>query len=446
MIICQKCGQQNSDGSKFCIKCGGPMANNLPAKNYCKVCGTELKPGAKFCYKCGAGQINDDNSEVPTRIMLNQTPSSINNNQSASQKKSGKGLIIAIVVLALVLVAAGTGGGIWYCYNNELLLFANNDSDDEDDINDNKRSDRNDRDEKDDSDSEKTKAPKTKSPSPSPTQSPSPSPQDQVDKTKPIKINANITASSEKIGGTYSVNNIADSDADTAWAEGVSGTGMGEHITFKLADKQKVYGLAIMSGCMSSQSAYDENSAPTKVKVKSGKNEFSLNLSQYKPDFADVTKSFLYVDFPKEIETDEITVTIESTKMGTKSDDTYISEMYLYTFPKKGEESNYSADSWTTKHQAAPAGYILPESNTRYLTMADLAGLNADQCRLARNEIYARYGRMFDDAALQAYFNSCAWYHGTIPADQFNDNVLNEYEKANRDLIVQYEQEQGYRQ
>ena len=89
--------------------------------------------------------------------------------------------------------------------------------------------------------------------------------------------------------------------------------------------------------------------------------------------------------------------------------------------------------------------YLLADSDSRYLTEDDLAGFTAEQCRLARNEIYARHGRRFSDAALQRYFDSLSWYNGTIEPSDFNDNVFNSYERANCRLIVQYEQEHGYR-
>lgn len=89
--------------------------------------------------------------------------------------------------------------------------------------------------------------------------------------------------------------------------------------------------------------------------------------------------------------------------------------------------------------------YILPESNFVYLVMSDLEGLTREECRIARNELYARHGRRFDDEELQKYFDSCDWYDGTIAPADFDDSVLNEYETANRDLIVMYEEEQGYR-
>ncbi len=87
--------------------------------------------------------------------------------------------------------------------------------------------------------------------------------------------------------------------------------------------------------------------------------------------------------------------------------------------------------------------YILPESSSKYLTDADLAGLTAEQLRLARNEIYARHGRKFKDAGIQNYFNSCAWYQPTIEPGAFQESWLNQYELANRDLIKNYEAAHG---
>lgn len=89
--------------------------------------------------------------------------------------------------------------------------------------------------------------------------------------------------------------------------------------------------------------------------------------------------------------------------------------------------------------------YLLPDSDSRYLTEEDLAGFTAEQCRIARNEIYARHGRRFEDPALQRYFDSLSWYDGTIEPADFNENVFNSYERANCSLIVDYEREHGYR-
>ena len=90
--------------------------------------------------------------------------------------------------------------------------------------------------------------------------------------------------------------------------------------------------------------------------------------------------------------------------------------------------------------------YILPYSDSEYLTEDDLDGLTPDEIRLACNELYARHGRKFKDADYQAYFNSKSWYHGTVEPDDFDDTaVFNKYELANRDFIIEYEKEKGYK-
>lgn len=89
--------------------------------------------------------------------------------------------------------------------------------------------------------------------------------------------------------------------------------------------------------------------------------------------------------------------------------------------------------------------FILPNSDSAYLSLSDLTGLTKEECRIARNELYARHGRLFDDEKLQNYFNGKDWYAGYIEPADFSDSVLNDYEIANRDLIVKYEEEMGYR-
>ena len=78
--------------------------------------------------------------------------------------------------------------------------------------------------------------------------------------------------------------------------------------------------------------------------------------------------------------------------------------------------------------------YILPESSIRYLENSELPLLK-HQLRLARNEIFARHGRMFKDKSIQKYFDSMPWYVPSVKPERFNSNVLNEFEKYNIDLI-----------
>ena len=89
--------------------------------------------------------------------------------------------------------------------------------------------------------------------------------------------------------------------------------------------------------------------------------------------------------------------------------------------------------------------YVLPNSDTEEISREDLEGLTAEQCKIARNEIYARHGRKFRDEELQKYFDSLDWYQGTIEPDDFNESDLSSLEIKNKDQIVAYEEEMGYK-
>ncbi len=88
--------------------------------------------------------------------------------------------------------------------------------------------------------------------------------------------------------------------------------------------------------------------------------------------------------------------------------------------------------------------YIFPNSNTVRLTREELEVLTAEQLRLARNEIFARYGTIFGVNDLAEYFNSKSWYAPTITFDYFDENVtMNDIETENLSLILQVEEEKS---
>ncbi|MDD6207230.1 MAG: YARHG domain-containing protein [Clostridiales bacterium] len=101
----------------------------------------------------------------------------------------------------------------------------------------------------------------------------------------------------------------------------------------------------------------------------------------------------------------------------------------------KNEEENGENDD---------ADYILPDSDKKYYKKEDLESLTREEVKLARNEIYARHGRIFKkDMKVKEYFESKDWYKGTV--DEVSDSELNKYEIANRDLIVKYEEEKNWK-
>ena len=76
-------------------------------------------------------------------------------------------------------------------------------------------------------------------------------------------------------------------------------------------------------------------------------------------------------------------------------------------------------------------GQVFPDSSSRYLSDGEIGSLGLSQTQYAINEIYARHGYIFSTESFKNYYEGLSWYHGTIPSDQFNDSVFNEYEYEN---------------
>lgn len=117
-------------------------------------------------------------------------------------------------------------------------------------------------------------------------------------------------------------------------------------------------------------------------------------------------------------------------------------ELYHNDYDEDNDDYSYNDED-----NFSSTDYILLNSDSRYIDKSELSSLSQWQLRLARNEIYARYGYTFEDEELQKYFLNKSWYEedSSINKDTWSDDSLNEYEKVNRDLIVSYEEEMGYR-
>lgn len=79
--------------------------------------------------------------------------------------------------------------------------------------------------------------------------------------------------------------------------------------------------------------------------------------------------------------------------------------------------------------------YILPDSDSIYLDEADVYYLTSAELRIARNEIFARHGYIFESKELQNYFSSLNWYYPDVNYDGY----LSDVEKHNIDLIKSME-------
>ena len=99
---------------------------------------------------------------------------------------------------------------------------------------------------------------------------------------------------------------------------------------------------------------------------------------------------------------------------------------------------NYSNNNSNNNSSSSyNSGYIIPDSNVRYLSRSELYGYTKEQLAYIRNEIFARHGYVFEKAKYRNYFSAKSWY---TPDYSFNyEYDLNSIEKANVDLIKELE-------
>lgn len=99
------------------------------------------------------------------------------------------------------------------------------------------------------------------------------------------------------------------------------------------------------------------------------------------------------------------------------------------------QSSNAQSSSNTNTNNNG--GFIFPNSDSSYLSNAQVSALSDNDLQLAINEIYARRGRIFKDASLNAYYNSQSWYEGKYTPEEFEKNVkFNNYEQKNLQLLI----------
>lgn len=95
---------------------------------------------------------------------------------------------------------------------------------------------------------------------------------------------------------------------------------------------------------------------------------------------------------------------------------------------------HYSRIALTSSRTDQPKVYF-PDSSRRIITPSELSQLSKAELRLARNEIFARKGRMFSSPDLRAHFSRFDWYRPTSSEVEVND-----IEKANARAMQAEEQ------
>ena len=109
-------------------------------------------------------------------------------------------------------------------------------------------------------------------------------------------------------------------------------------------------------------------------------------------------------------------------------------ELMIPTEPVLPDDTDENAMDSAQKKE-----YVIYDSNVRYLVSEDLDELSAWELRIARNEIFARHGRMFDVPEIKEYFESKSWYKPSVLAVEFDNSCLNKIEMENLNFIILYE-------
>lgn len=137
--------------------------------------------------------------------------------------------------------------------------------------------------------------------------------------------------------GAYNADNMIDGDYSTAWADGVSGTGVGETITIHFDEKKMINSLDIVNGYTKDWATYYKNGKVSSVKVDFGNDKvFDYDMSYIDEEdniseSRDIAEKCLCkITCNEPISTDQITITITGAVAGTKYDDTCISEISVY--------------------------------------------------------------------------------------------------------------------
>ncbi len=92
-----------------------------------------------------------------------------------------------------------------------------------------------------------------------------------------------------------------------------------------------------------------------------------------------------------------------------------------------------------------PDAYIL-DTDSRYIAESDLYPFSEEEVKLIRNEIYARHGYSFTLDKFRDYFGEKSWYREdpAVNVNTFGTEQMNDYERANVDVIKAYEEKMGW--
>lgn len=179
------------------------------------------------------------------------------------------------------------------------------------------------------------------------------------------------------------------------------------------------------------------HSGISKVK-KDGSGETVLFSSTYNTGISIAGRDLFYYNLSEEEEREH---NYEYCYTSGKNNPNEFSPRLLYSISidnikDAGKENPIGNGSSTVGNNTVNGDFIIPYSSERYLTEADIKDFSKDELALARNEIFARHGYVFNTDKYKDYFGKKAWYK---PNPNFKETDLNDFEKYNASYIKKHE-------
>lgn len=121
-----------------------------------------------------------------------------------------------------------------------------------------------------------------------------------------------------------------------------------------------------------------------------------------------------------------------------------------YELMMKGAEFNKNGfqENYLNAYDVITDEYYYPDLMDKKLEEGDLWKLNQTDMSILRNQIYAKYGREFQDIFLDAVFKQKSWYAPEYSASEFDagqQKKLTDLEQNNLELLRKVEEARGYR-
>ena len=104
-------------------------------------------------------------------------------------------------------------------------------------------------------------------------------------------------------------------------------------------------------------------------------------------------------------------------------------------------EPTFSPPPLPTEEPTSLEDFILQGRNREY-AYEELDAYTQEEIALVRNGMYALSGKIFNKQENSNYFSQYSWY---VPSAKDVDNLLNDDQRANIELCVQYEKDHGWK-